>query len=92
MSKKKVIWKYHLSLAGFQTVRIPKRADLLTVVAQHNVPVLYAAVVPTNDLEEIGIFVVMTGYEIPSGPMRHLGTFLIDGDTFVGHVFVGKKI
>ena len=89
---KKRIWKYPLSLAGFQTVWIPKRADLLTVVAQYNTPVLYAAVIPTNDLEEIGIFVIKTGYEIPSGPMRHLGTFLIDGDAFVGHAFVGKKI
>lgn len=89
---KKRIWKYTLGVGGFQTFRIPKNAELLCVVAQHNAPVLYAVVDPDNDLEEIGIFVVLTGYDMPSGPTRYLGTFLLDGDAFVGHAFVGKKI
>ena len=88
----KIIWKYNLSMGGLQFVQTHKGADLLCVVAQHNRPVLYAVVDSGNEKEEIGIFIVMTGDPVPSGSLRHLGTFLIDGDAFVGHAFVGKKI
>ena len=88
----KTIWKFELKVEDKQTIIMPVGAEIISVQSQHLEPVLWA-MVKTDGYEETEgriIEVFGTGQEIPEdmGIERiYLGTFQLDGGSFVGHVF-----
>lgn len=83
----KTIWKYTLDLAGSQTIRMPRGAEILSVAVQANEFRLWALCDPEAPIEPRVILVHGTGHPITDSLGRHIGT-VIDG-SFVWHVFEG---
>ena len=84
----RVIWKYPLRIKDQQTIKIPIGAEILGVQAQRNQPVLYALVEPTAKSIDTEIYTFSTGQYFTQENLFYRGTYLINNDSFVGHVFV----
>ena len=82
------IFKYELPHNG-HTITIPHEVhEFLDVQAQDGVPTLWAIVDPERQAEKpIEIIAIGTGWELPSGVDKYLGTAQ-DGSGFVWHYFV----
>lgn len=84
------VFKYPIDVANTFTMLLPLGAQILHVDAQNNLPCLWALVDPVNDdpanLERRTFHIVGTGHEVPEG-VAHVGTFLLYGGDFVGHLF-----
>ena len=84
----KKIFKYELPHNGY-TITIPHKVyELLDVQTQDGVPMLWAVVDPEQQVENpIEIIAIGTGWELPSGVDKYLGTAQ-DEFGFVWHYFV----
>lgn len=82
----KVIWKFTLELEGYQDVEMPAGAEVLHVAAQDNTPCVWALVDPKALRVPRRFLLCVTGTS-PNGEGKHVGTFLLYGGAFVGHVF-----
>lgn len=82
------IFKYELPRNG-HTITIPHEVhEFLNVQAQDGVPMLWAIVNPERQTENpIEIIAIGTGWELPSGVDKYLGTAQ-DEFGFVWHYFV----
>jgi len=81
------IWKFPLKVTDVQDIAIPLGSRLLCVKLQHNVPVLYAHVNPSLEKAPVRVFVHGTGHPVHPEARHYLGTFLLNGDHLVFHVF-----
>ena len=91
----KTVWKYPLEASGHvQSVCLPSGAEVIYAAAQHQVPMIWALVDPTEELLVQRHFVMVgTGVEIEIGygEHHHIGSFLMDDGNFVFHVFEVKQ-
>lgn len=88
------IYKYKLNVHGEQIIELPGVGRILHVGVQNNVPYVWCEVdvqtpvVRTPEKKYLHIF--QTGEEIPReiiNQRKYIGTFLIDGGDYVGHVY-----
>lgn len=86
-----VIWKYPLSVTGFQHINMPVDARLLAVQVQRGVPCIWAAVpVHPFSMETVTVWIVGTGHFPIPKEGQYVGSFQLENETFVGHVFFKK--
>ena len=80
------IYKYVLTITGYQTVMMPRDAQILCVQMQRGVPCLWALV--DEQLPEVGrvIQICGTGHDLPNGVGKFIGTFQ-PNDSLVFHAF-----
>lgn len=86
----RTIWKNKLEAIDKQTIQLPLGAEILSVQTQNGKPCLWATVDTDEFTEPRTIEIFGTGNPIPPGPgieRVFIGTFQIDGGSFVGHVF-----
>lgn len=82
------IWKFPLAVADVQRIRMPKKAEILTVQHQNSGAWLWAIVHTENDIEERVIEILGTGNPIHNDmgiSRKYIGTF--QAEPFVWHVF-----
>jgi hypothetical protein len=84
----RTIFKYPLPVADEIAVTMPKGAQLLSVQTQHGVPCLWALVDTNAPMRERALAVRGTGHTCGSIPASaFVGTFQLEGGSFVGHLF-----
>ncbi len=90
----RTIWKFTLTVADRQVLKLPTGATVLDVQTQHEVPCLWALVDPGADAEERIFYTFGTGHPVAvtGGDVRHVGTYQLSGGAFVGHVFEGVSL
>ncbi len=81
----KVIYKYEISPLH-SVIEMPVGAEILTVKTQNGNPFLWALVDPDNPPEDRYLVIFGTGHEVVTQG-KYLGTFLIQNDSLVFHVF-----
>jgi len=84
-----IIYKYAVPIdEDFFELCLPKGAEILSVQTQGNKPCIWALVDPGQSKEQRSFCLVGTGHPIiDDREFRFVGTFQIDDDTIVGHVF-----
>lgn len=93
----KVIWKFELQTVDRQVIKMPLGSKILTVQTQNDVPVLWALVdtdmAPQEDkvIDVYGtgndVDFLSDGYIFPDTEREYIGTYQLDGGSFIGHVF-----
>lgn len=84
------IWKFNLETTDYQTISMPKDAEILTVQTQGNTPCVWALVNPEAEKEDRNFEVFGTGHKVPvdMGVMReYVDTYQLDGGSLIFHVF-----
>lgn len=85
---KKQIWKYPFEVSGRFSILIPKDAQILSVQTQNETPCIWALVNIEAKDEERDFTIIGTGHPVEVLPeMKFIGTFQLEGGTFVGHLF-----
>ena len=79
------VWKFSLEPDGI--VEMPRDADVLTVQVQHEKPYIWAVVDPGGHKEYRQFICVGTGHPMKRKPGRYVGTFQLEGETLVFHIF-----
>ena len=85
----KTIYKYALAVEDEQDVPMPKGAELLHVDVQQDQACLWARVDDQAETATRRIIIHGTGH--PAGDEPYVGSFMILGGSFVGHVFDGGE-
>ena len=86
----KTIWKYPLTVTDYQSVRMPKGAEILSVADQQGELCVWALVDSDAELEDRMFYIFGTGNSFNEViPMNFLGS--VQQNVFVWHVFVGVK-
>lgn len=88
------VWKFPIEVTDEFTIEMPKGARVLHVDvqrvsetnAQYEQPCLWALIDPDAEREQRTFYVHGTGHTFPVGRV-HLGSFLLYGGSFVGHLF-----
>lgn len=87
------VWKYELAVTDRQELEVPKGARFLHVDTQRGTPCLWAIVDPQAEKEPRYIRIAGTGHDVTKEEcMEYLGTFMIVGGNFVGHVFEADPV
>ncbi len=82
----KSIWKFELPISG--KIQMPRNSKILSVQAQHEVPVIWAEVQTENEKEERSFEYFETGEELPNkAPMKYLGTVHLGNGKLVWHIY-----
>lgn len=83
-----VVWKYVLEESNdWTTLYMPSGAEILTAGSQGDSIVLWAKVNPESQLERRDFCIVGTGYTIPKGESKYIGTAKLMNDRLIIHVF-----
>lgn len=87
---KKIIFKYPIDITDAQIIEMPADAEVLTVQLQNEIPCIWAKVDPANVMTTYRVRVIGTGHIIYDDETlgTYIGTFLIDEDTGVFHVWI----
>jgi hypothetical protein len=89
----KRVYKYQLGMRGTsQIIDMPAGAELLAVQVQHDVPCIWALVNLDNPMTQREFLIVGTGHNLPERYGGHVGTFQLDGGSFVFHVFECSRL
>lgn len=83
----KAIWKYPLEIRDLQTLMVPEGATILTVQAQHDIPVLWALVDPKAPKVRRDFEILGTGNPVEEGERNYIATIQTHGGQLVWHVF-----
>lgn len=71
----RVIYKYPLALMnGVQEIEMPHGAKIVHVAGQHEIPTLWAEVLPTAELVKREFVVYGTGHTIMFSDHKYIGT------------------
>jgi len=82
----KVIHKFPLKLTDSQQIKMPERAEILSVQMQGGVPCIWAQVDTDYDLETRLFYIYGTGHRMDDfAVMKFIGT--VQEGQFVWHVF-----
>lgn len=82
----KSIWKFELPKSG--KIQMPRNSKILSVQAQHGVPVIWAEVITENETEERSFEAFAIGQELPNkAPMKYLGTVQLSNGVFIWHIY-----
>lgn len=82
----RVVWKFPLELKPHNDVLMPKGARVVHVASQHGVPCLWALCDPNAAKVHRRFGIVATGMAFDEREARYVGTFMLQGGEFVGHV------
>ena len=85
----KQILKYLIPGNDF-TILLPKGAEILTVHSQDGAAVMWAIVDQSLPGEYRRFINLGTGQVVPSGDLRYIGSFGLDGWSLVGHLFEAR--
>ena len=81
------IWKFPIEW-GDTVVKMPKGAAIIHAAMQGTEPCIWAVVAPDAEPEDRVIVLYETGHDmLPQGQHVHIGSFLVDEDKLVFHVF-----
>ena len=88
----KAIWKYPLEITNAQIIKMPKGAKILSVQIQNKKPCIWVMVDPDNDLLPKTLYSIGTGFNVDDEidndiETRYIGTYQVQGGSFVFHVF-----
>lgn len=86
------IYKYPLALKDKQRVVMHEGATVFHVDVQNEQLTIWAMVDTNQPMEDRHFYIVGTGHPMPNGPVKHVGTALMQHDRFVWHVFEGIKL
>ena len=81
------IWKYTLEVTDTQNIPMPKGSKILSVQAQENRPCIWALVNPNKELEPRRFEMYSTGHPLTFDSRDYLGTFQLDQEALVFHLF-----
>jgi hypothetical protein len=82
-----IIWKWFLSNSFKQTLLMPPGAKILTVQIQNGEPHLWALCDEALPKTERTLCIYGTGIPITENLGEYIGTFQIDGGSYVFHIF-----
>ena len=82
----RAIWKYTLDVKAYNNVEMPKGAVVVYVAAQYERPTLWVLVDPHAEKEIRSFGMVATGQAWDESDSLYVGTFMLGGGTFLGHV------
>ena len=84
------IWKFNLETTDYQTVKMPKGAEILDIQTQGGQPCLWALVDPSKENEDRNFEVFGTGHKV-SGDMgisrKYIATYQLESGALIFHVF-----
>ena len=80
------VWKTQIH-AGSGVTLLPKGAKPLSVHIQNGGPCLWSLVDPDAEKSEQAFHIAGTGHDLPENIGAFVGTFLVQNDTLVFHVF-----
>ena len=89
------VFKCSIGVTDFQSVTLPKNAEILTVQVQFGKPCIWALVNPENKPEERKLRLVGTGHDISDDEarkLRYIGTFQMHDGLLVYHLFEVKEL
>ena len=86
------VWKYPVpSDRVYFSLEMPVTAKILTLALQHGEPYFWALVEPSRPKVRREFFLRGTGHafmvDVNKYEMTHIGSFLVENDTFVFHLF-----
>ena len=82
----RTVWKFTLEVKAHNDVEMPKGAQVVMVAAQFEKPCLWALVDPHAEKEVRRFGVAVTGQTWDEREARYVGTFMLGGGSFLGHV------
>ena len=82
----RVIWKFPLENRVHNNVQMPKGAQVVHVAAQFEKPCLWALVDPDAEPEVRRFGIAATGQNFDEAEAHYVGTFMLAGGAFLGHV------
>ena len=82
----KTIWKTEIT-AGSGSAALPKGARPISVHVQDGTPCMWSIVDPEAEIEMRSIHIAGTGHDLPENLGAFIGTFLVQNDSLVFHVF-----
>jgi len=83
------IWKYEV-LPDIKSIEMPHGSKILHLNVQNGIPCIWALVDPTNFSIKRNFYIVGTGHPIDrqnNENLLYLGTFLLNNDSLVFHLF-----
>lgn len=82
------IWKYEIPIEDEFVIEMPDRAEIIHVETQDGKPQMWA-IVPVFDVAMVRrhFRLVGTGHSLQTNGKKHVGSFMLAGGNFVGHVF-----
>ena len=83
-----VIWKFPIKVTDEVTLEVPEGAQILSIQVQKEVPCLWAKVNPENPKKRMKIRIYGTGHEYQEISGVFIGTFQMQGGSFVFHAFL----
>lgn len=86
----KKVFKYDVAIDDYQTIEMPKCAELLKVGCQHGEMNLWALVDPNAETEKRKFRLAGTGHEITdeeASKLRYVGTCIMANGFAVFHLF-----
>ncbi len=86
----KIVWKFSLEPVKFQKIKMPKNSTILTIHGQRQSLCLWVLVENSKEVEDRFFAIVETGQPVPSNILRYIGSFQIEEENLVGHVFETK--
>jgi len=86
------IFKYPLEVTNRQIIQMPKGADILCIQVQKGLPCLWVNVNDKHELQDYIIETFGTGHNVNFGVRKYIGTYQLNGGSFVGHVFKATEI
>jgi hypothetical protein len=83
----KVVWKFKMVPIDTQEIEMPVGAEILTVQAQGDSPMLWALVDPVKKKEMRKFLMLGTGHETEEKNLTYIGTFQLMVGALMFHVF-----
>lgn len=92
----KAIWKFKLKVTDKQSVEMPKGAQILSALVQHEQLCIWALVNVDAEMESRTFEIFGTGNPVPDhvdaeSNYKFIGTFMHYDGGFVGHIFEPYK-
>lgn len=83
----KKIFKYPFEVTDYQTITMPKEAEILCVQVQNGVPCIWALVDTLSMPVDRYFSVYGTGHPVYNDASEYIGTFQINDGSLVFHLF-----
>lgn len=84
--KRTSVWKFEIQVDDEFTLAMPVGAEPLYVAVQDGKPYLWVLVEPSAEREQRTFYVHGTGHPTTPGA-EYIGSFMLYGGRFVGHLF-----
>lgn len=86
----KRIYKYPLTMAFVETIRMPVSRKTLAALIQHGGIVLYAEVDDTHAPVDTKVYCIPTGANVPPDAI-YVSTLMLVGGNYVLHVYIESE-